>query len=511
MTSIGNGGSILNTEKLIIINTNISNSKTRNNGGGIYNIGDLNATNIMITTSEATQSGAITYTAGGGIYNAGNMYLLNSSISKTSIGNTKIYGSAIENTGNMTLNKTIIHNITGYRAIHNDETGNLLITNSIIKNNKIYSIKNYANKVFYGAIENSGILTINKTIFDNNINGDNDFYYLSGAFNIYNKGTLNAFYNIFINTKHLTVKTHVYYITPTDPYAFLFNEGTINMDYNYFCTNTNPYPKDSNTEIGNYLIFTFKPEYKSLKIGDTIQLKVDLKLANGKVFTDYNLLPDMNVTFTTIIDGKEVNITKPLINGTTVLEYNYTSQKGQYKVYANLGGHTEEIILDVGKETSKIDVDFNNNIIYGEDAIFKIKVSGNYTHIPTGNVTVIINDKKYSINLVNGSTNLTVSDLTPGNYTIKIIYEGDADYAKVFYYCNYTVNKHPTTLNITAPEVKIGQNGELIINLEPKGSQTQGYLYINGELKQIIYIYAGKTTIPLKNFAVGEYNLTVVL
>ncbi len=35
----------------------------------------------------------------------------------------------------------------------------------------------------------------------------------------------------------------------------------------------------------------------------------------------------MNVTFTTIIDGKEVNITKPLINGTTVLEYNYTSQK----------------------------------------------------------------------------------------------------------------------------------------------------------------------------------------
>ena len=511
MTSIGNGGSILNTEKLIIINTNISNSKTRNNGGGIYNIGDLNAANIMITTSEATQSGAITYTAGGGIYNAGNMYLLNSSISKTSIGNTKIYGSAIENTGNMTLNKTIIHNITGYRAIHNDETGNLLITNSIIKNNKIYSIKNYANKVFYGAIENSGILTINKTIFDNNINGDNDFYYLSGAFNIYNKGTLNAFYNIFINTKHLTVKTHVYYITPTDPYAFLFNEGTINMDYNYFCTNTNPYPKDSNTEIGNYLIFTFKPEYKSLKIGDTIQLKVDLKLANGKVFTDYNLLPEMNVTFTTIIDGKEVNITKPLINGTAVLEYNYTSQKGQYKVYANLGGHTEEIILDVGKETSKIDVDFNNNIIYGEDAIFKIKVNGNYTHIPTGNVTVIINDKKYSINLTNGLANLTLTNLTPGTYSIKIVYEGDADYAKVFYYCNYTVNKHPTTLNITAPEVKIGQNGELIINLEPKGSQTQGYLYINGELKQIIYIYAGKTTIPLKNFAVGEYNLTVVL
>ena len=511
MTSIGNGGSILNTEKLIIINTNISNSKTRNNGGGIYNIGDLNATNIMITTSEATQSGAITYTAGGGIYNAGNMYLLNSSISKTSIGNTKIYGSAIENTGNMTLNKTIIHNITGYRAIHNDETGNLLITNSIIKNNKIYSIKNYANKVFYGAIENSGILTINKTIFDNNINGDNDFYYLSGAFNIYNKGTINAFYNIFINTKHLTVKTHVYYITPTDPYAFLFNEGTINMDYNYFCTNANPYPKDSNTEIGNYLIFTFKPEYKSLKIGDTIQLKVDLKLANGKVFTDYNLLPDMNVTFTTIIDGKEVNITKPLINGTAVLEYNYTSQKGQYKVYANLGGHTEEIILDVGKETSKIDVDFNNNIIYGEDAIFKIKVSGNYTHIPTGNVTAIINNKKYSINLTNGLANLTLTNLTPGTYSIKIVYEGDADYAKVFYYCNYTVNKHPTTLNITAPEVKIGQNGELIINLEPKGSQTQGYLYINGELKQIIYIYAGKTTIPLKNFAVGEYNLTVVL
>ena len=496
----GTGGTIYNTGQLIITTTTISNSKSSSNGGAIYSEGNLNISNTSISLSEGYHGGAI--------YNTGNIYLWNSLINKTK---STYNGNAIQNSGNMHLNNTIISNINGYNSIYNDESGTGIIINSIIKNNKIYSKNGYNTKVYYGSIENLGTLTINRTIFNNNSYGDNNFYYLTGAFNIYNKGTTNAFYNIFINTKHLQATSRSPYIIPKDPYAFLFNEGTINMDYNYFCTNANPYPKDSNSEIDNYFIFTFKPEYESLQIGDTIQLKVDLKLANGKLFTDYNLLPEMNVTFTTIIDGKEVNITKPLINGTASLDYNYTSQKGQYKVYANLGGHTEEIILDVGKEDSKIDVDLNNNIIYGEDAIFKINVNGNYTHIPTGNVTVIINDKKYSINLVNGSTNLTVSDLTPGNYTIKIIYEGDADYAKVFYYCNYTVNKHPTTLNITAPEVKIGQNGELIINLEPKGSQTQGYLYINGELKQIIYIYAGKTTIPLKNFAVGEYNLTVVL
>ena len=496
----GTGGTIYNTGQLILTTTTISNSKSSSNGGAIYSEGNLNISNTSISLSEGYHGGAI--------YNTGNIYLWNSLINKTK---STYNGNAIQNSGNMHLNNTIISNINGYNSIYNDESGTGIIINSIIKNNKIYSKNGYNTKVYYGSIENLGTLTINRTIFNNNSYGDNNFYYLTGAFNIYNKGTINAFYNMFINTKHLQATSPAPYIIPKDPYAFLFNEGTINMDYNYFCTNANPYPKDSNSEIDNYFIFTFKPEYGSLQIGDTIQLKVDLKLANGKLFTDYNLLPEMNVTFTTIIDGKEVNITKPLINGTASLDYNYTSQKGQYKVYANLGGHTEEIILDVGKEDSKIDVDLNNNIIYGEDAIFKINVNGNYTHIPTGNVTVIINDKKYSINLVNGSTNLTVSDLTPGNYTIKIIYEGDSDYAKVFYYCNYTVNKHPTTLNITAPEVKIGQNGELIINLEPKGSQTQGYLYINGELKQIIYIYAGKTTIPLKNFAVGEYNLTVVL
>ena len=496
----GTGGTIYNTGQLILTTTTISNSKSSSNGGAIYSEGNLNISNTSISLSEGYHGGAI--------YNTGNIYLWNSLINKTK---STYNGNAIQNSGNMHLNNTIISNINGYNSIYNDESGIGIIINSIIKNNKIYSKNGYNTKVYYGSIENLGTLTINRTIFNNNSYGDNNFYYLTGAFNIYNKGTINAFYNMFINTKHLQATSPAPYIIPKDPYAFLFNEGTINMDYNYFCTNANPYPKDSNSEIDNYFIFTFKPEYGSLQIGDTIQLKVDLKLANGKLFTDYNLLPEMNVTFTTIIDGKEVNITKPLINGTASLDYNYTSQKGQYKVYANLGGHTEEIILDVGKETSKIDVDLNNNIIYGEDAIFKINVNGNYTHIPTGNVTVIINDKKYSINLVNGSTNLTVSDLTPGNYSVKIVYEGDSDYAKVFYYCNYTVNKHPTTLNITAPEVKIGQNGELIINLEPKGSQTQGYLYINGELKQIIYIYAGKTTIPLKNFAVGEYNLTVVL
>ena len=496
----GTGGTIYNTGQLILTTTTISNSKSSSNGGAIYSEGNLNISNTSISLSEGYHGGAI--------YNTGNIYLWNSLINKTK---STYNGNAIQNSGNMHLNNTIISNINGYNSIYNDESGTGIIINSIIKNNKIYSKNGYNTKVYYGSIENLGTLTINRTIFNNNSYGDNNFYYLTGAFNIYNKGTINAFYNMFINTKHLQATSPAPYIIPKDPYAFLFNEGTINMDYNYFCTNANPYPKDSNSEIDNYFIFTFKPEYGSLQIGDTIQLKVDLKLANGKLFTDYNLLPEMNVTFTTIIDGKEVNITKPLINGTASLDYNYTSQKGQYKVYANLGGHTEEIILDVGKEDSKIDVDLNNNIIYGEDAIFKINVNGNYTHIPTGNVTVIINDKKYSINLVNGSTNLTVSDLTPGNYSVKIVYEGDSDYAKVFYYCNYTVNKHPTTLNITAPEVKIGQNGELIINLEPKGSQTQGYLYINGELKQIIYIYAGKTTIPLKNFAVGEYNLTVVL
>ena len=496
----GTGGTIYNTGQLILTTTTISNSKSSSNGGAIYSEGNLNISNTSISLSEGYHGGAI--------YNTGNIYLWNSLINKTK---STYNGNAIQNSGNMHLNNTIISNINGYNSIYNDESGTGIIINSIIKNNKIYSKNGYNTKVYYGSIENLGTLTINRTIFNNNSYGDNNFYYLTGAFNIYNKGTINAFYNMFINTKHLQATSPAPYIIPKDPYAFLFNEGTINMDYNYFCTNANPYPKDSNSEIDNYFIFTFKPEYGSLQIGDTIQLKVDLKLANGKLFTDYNLLPEMNVTFTTIIDGKEVNITKPLINGTASLDYNYTSQKGQYKVYANLGGHTEEIILDVGKEDSKIDVDLNNNIIYGEDAIFKINVNGNYTHIPTGNVTVIINDKKYSINLVNGLTNLTVSDLTPGNYSVKIVYEGDSDYAKVFYYCNYTVNKHPTTLNITAPEVKIGQNGELIINLEPKGSQTQGYLYINGELKQIIYIYAGKTTIPLKNFAVGEYNLTVVL
>ena len=526
-----NGDGIFNSNNLIIENSIFNNIKSTNtiynsgignidnttfinitavnvNGGSIYNKGTLNLTNILIKNSTAQN--------GGGIYNIGNLNLLNSTIT---LSGSKSVGGAIGNSGNLTITNTILDN-NGFNtylqngnpgnAIYNYDTGNCIITNSTIKNNIIKPIINYLT-VYYGAVYNEGTLSITKSIFDNNkgYQSTTPLTYLSGTFNIYNTGKLEVTYNLFTNTNHIYVDKTA--INHGEPLSFIFNTGRSFVDYNYFCTNNNPYPIDSSCIVNNYFVFNFEPEYQSLKIGDTTLLKISLKTGTGASFTDYNLLPEMNVTFTTIIDGKEVNITKPLLNGTASLDYNYTSQKGQYKVYANLGGHTEEIILDVGKEDSKIDVDLNNNIIYGEDAIFKINVNGNYSHIPTGNVTVIINDKKYSINLVNGSTNLTVSDLTPGNYTIKIIYEGDSDYAKVFYYCNYTVNKHPTTLNITAPEVKIGQNGELIINLEPKGSQTQGYLYINGELKQIIYIYAGKTTIPLKNFAVGEYNLTVVL
>ena len=56
------------------------------------------------------------------------------------------------------------------------------------------------------------------------------------------------------------------YIIPKDPYAFLFNEGTINMDYNYFCTNANPYPKDSNSEIDNYSHLNLNMDLYKLEI-----------------------------------------------------------------------------------------------------------------------------------------------------------------------------------------------------------------------------------------------------
>ena len=93
--------------------------------------------------------------------------------------------------------------------------------------------------------------------------------------------------------------------------------------------------------------------------------------------------------------------------------------------------------------------DLNVNItsgVAGEDVVINVNGPSDIT----GNVTVVVNDKKYNATFVDGTASVTLKDLASGNYTASVLYSGDKNYEKQELKADFTVefNKN-VNLNIS--------------------------------------------------------------
>ena len=515
------GGAIYNLGNITLCYSNLTNTLCTGYGGAICNNGDMDINNIIINSSEAilikillpytpgSEAGWDCKNGGGGIYNNGTMVFTNSIIENSKSKD----GHAITNNGILSIkNSTFNGNIPStkiyiqhiFSTIHNTESGYCSIYNSIFKNNEYDTYYGYP-YFLLGIIFNEGEMQIDKCIFDNHTYHDTDIEFLTGSLHIFNSGTLNATHNIFLNTMHVNTR----HPTNVTPFTFIFSQGNDEyIDYNYYCFNTNPFPIDSNVKVNNYFLFELD-EYHAYDINEIENINATLKLANGEEFSNYKLLPEVNVTFTTLNEnGDYINVTKTIINGKVSIPYNFTKLKGTYPIFANLGGCIQECIVDVGKEPANMNLKYEN-ITYEDNLTFKIKLHGNYSHQPLGNISLYINNTKYNTTTLNDSyCEFNISNLDVGEYEYKIVYEGDEDYNRIYKYGKFTVDKCPTILNITIPEVEYGETGMIYVTLNPITTSGKAYLYING--KESSTSIRNGSTIKLKNYNIGEYNITLV-
>ena len=134
-----------------------------------------------------------------------------------------------------------------------------------------------------------------------------------------------------------------------------------------------------------------------------------------------NIVTDEDVTGTIVINGENVTV---------------TAGKATY-TFKNLaaGNYTYEIELkdDVKYNDASATVSFKvmeklspnmtvtaANIVYGAKAVVKVTAD---TAI-SGNVTVQIDGKNYTVSLVNGSGSISVASLAAGTHTVKAVFEG---------------------------------------------------------------------------------------
>ncbi|WP_407414459.1 Ig-like domain-containing protein, partial [Methanobrevibacter sp.] len=414
-------------------------------------------------------------------------------------------GSAIKNYGNLYINNSTFSSLSSStRGVAVSNYGNAIIANSTFKNSLAKGIgSTYQGSTIFGVVYNEGEMTIERCVFDNNTPKNRDT--AIGSYNIYNYGNLKANHNIFINSNYEKYVISLNKVLST----YIFNSENANVTLNYYDANKH-IEKYINFDIDKYFIMDFEQNYFPLNIGDKANITLTLKLDNGTFYKNYNLLPDIYINFN--VNGKP--IIKKLVDGKATVEFNESDVKGSYNVTATLGDCTKLAEIDVGKVNSSMEVEYEE-IYYSEVAQFNMTVTGNYTHQPNGSITLRLDDDIYTTKIGDTKATIEVPDLIPGTYDLEIRYEGDEDYNKAIFHTNYTVDKRPLNISLSIAEVYYGQNGQIIVNINPGEYSNQAYLYIkdmNNTLiqKKTVYVRDG-TKLPLKNFAAGEYNITIEL
>lgn len=468
-------------------------------GGAISNFGDLK---ILNSYFYGNAIGATTdiFGYGGALYNKGKLFVNNSSFIN-SRGSTYSFGGTIYNDGELLINNSIIANSYCWEeskggAIFNN--GRLTLLNSIVENNTIERTDyNY----IYGTVFNSGTFIASGNIFRNNTGyykQPNSEY--EGTGTIYNVGNLDLSYNAFIdNIGFNRVVSDVY-----------LNGGeNINLDNNWWGTNENPFElnKISQDKTKSWIIFDLNPKYSSLKVNDNVDIIASWKLNNGEEII--NRLPVFDVIIYTIVDGDNISFNY-LTNETIKFNFNNTKANGLYELIAIINSFTTSSIIDVGKSKTHINFNLNNETFYNETVLLDIFLFDEDNNLITGNVTVKLNNNLKTVEIKEGRGNITFKNLLPGNYTLKLTYDGNDLYSKANNETELIVKKIPVKLDISdVSDIKTSDSVNLNVTLL---GNVEGiaYLYINCVFKQRIYLNNGVSSFNLNYFEEGQYNITII-
>ena len=188
----------------------------------------------------------------------------------------------------------------------------------------------------------------------------------------------------------------------------------------------------------NYNIVTENGDFKVNKIDSSVAVNVNNIKVGEELTITVNVPSDATGDVTVSVDGKEYKVAiengkaVKTIAGLKADDYTVTVKYAGDNNYNEATGSAEFSV-------SKIS-DYNMDI-----SVPEIKEGVNSTisvDLPkdaTGTVTVEIDGKKYTANVIDGTANVIVSGLSAGDYNITTVYSGDAKYDSMTKKGNITV------------------------------------------------------------------------
>ena len=236
----------------------------------------------------------------------------------------------------------------------------------------------------------------------------------------------------------------------------------------------------------------------SIIFGENLTVKVELpKDANPS----WVLMSGGEIYYYVKIDDEGVS----LWNMTCLeagIQYIKIGYRGNNKYEAVEVFHTVNVI----KANPNLNV-FIKDVNYGENLTIYATLNGvNNTNL-TGNVIVTINNKNYSVVVINGKGNVSADKLPAGLYNFSATWAGNDNYNGTNISGGFKINKIDSTIAINVEDIKVGENATIIVNLD---SDATGNVTITLDNQNYtVAINEGQTIKVIGGLKAGTYDVFV--
>nr|WP_292740667.1 Ig-like domain repeat protein [Methanobrevibacter sp.] len=213
--------------------------------------------------------------------------------------------------------------------------------------------------------------------------------------------------------------------------------------------------------------------------------------------------PD-DITGPVLVDVDGVGYYVNITDGKGSIEVPITKE-GAYNVTARYVGddkYTNASANSTFKASKVTDTPINvtvENATVGDKAVITVDVPKD----ATGNVTITIDGKNYTVPVANGTATLVVDDLKAGNYTVDVTYNGDDKYAPANETAKLEISKKPVDLQV------IDQgNGTITVVV---GDNATGNVTVKvGNETYTAEVVNGTAVITLENNTPGTYDVEAI-
>ena len=184
------------------------------------------------------------------------------------------------------------------------------------------------------------------------------------------------------------------------------------------------------------------------------------------------------------------------------IQYIKIRYRGNNKYEAVEVFHTVNVI----KANPNLNV-FIKYVNYGENLTIYATLNGvNNTNL-TGNVIVTINNKNYSVVVINGKGNVSADKLPAGLYNFSATWAGNDNYNGTNISGGFKINKIDSTIAINVEDIKVGENATIIVNLD---SDATGNVTITLDNQNYtVAINEGQTIKVIGGLKAGTYDVFV--